>query len=183
MDHKPNPIDDADAVKQLLLNLYLGWGYNAYRQENKDRAEDQLLRNGICGVLSEARAALTTRKSTLHQSIPTPSRDNPFPGADERAQIRDIERTIRSVEAVEALVRHQPVPENDRVWLRYRQEHEFLPRLIAADESMAQFAVYARQHAQGGAELGLVEDALSRLKDALSARRELLAPGMYQAKS
>ena len=181
MEHKPNPIDDAGAVKQLLLNLYLGWGYNAYRQENKDRSEDLLLRNGICSVLSEARAALVERKSAIHRTIPTPSRENPFPGADERAQIKEIERTVLTVEAVEALVRNQPVPENDRTWLRYRQEREFLPRLIAADESMVQFAVHARERAKAGFPLDQIEDALSHLKDSLAARRELLSTGMYQA--
>lgn len=179
MELKPNPIDDAGFLKKLLVNTYLGWGYNAYGEANKDRAQDILLRNGICSVLGEARAALTERKLAIHRTIPTPSRENPFPGAEERSKIKEIEHTIKLVEATEVLVRNQPVPMDDRIWLRYRQEADFLPRLIRADEAMAGYAVCARQYAQDGSELALVEKEISKLNGAISDRRTILEPGLY----
>ena len=178
MIETPNPIDDAGAFKRLLINLYTGWGYNAYRQENRDRADDLLVRNGVCGLLAEARAALGARAQRLRRDIPTPSRDDPFPGAAERARIRELEGVDRDIEAIEALIRHLPVPENDSTWIRHRAEADFLPRLIEADQAMAEQALRLRERARSDepddpAALGA---PISALRQTIDARKALLAP-------
>ncbi len=170
-----NPIDNAGALKALVMNLYTGWGYNAYRQENKDRADDLLVRNGVCALLGETRAALRERVQALHSSIPTPSRDNPFPGAVERRQIEFIERLDKNVEAVEVRIRNLPVPENDSTWIRHRAERDFLPRLLHADEAMAQGAALAREHARNSEDfIQGVESALVTLRGAIEQRNAIL---------
>jgi hypothetical protein len=174
MQTQPNPIDDAGALKAFLLNLYRGWGYNAYRQENKDRADDQLIRNGVCGLLGEARAALSERAGGIRRMIPTPSREVPFPGAEERAQIAMIEGIGRDIEAIEALIRHLPVPENDTTWLRHRAEREFLPRLMVADDAMAGEALQVRELARNGAGLASITERLAILRTAIASRRAIL---------
>ncbi|MFP6562427.1 hypothetical protein WJ542_29620 [Paraburkholderia sp. B3] len=174
MSLTPNPIDDAGVLKALLVNLYTGWGYNAYRQENKDRADDQLVRNGVCGLLGEARAALASRATTIRRTIPTPSREVPFPGVEERAQIKKLEAIGRDIEAVEALIRHLPVPENDTTWLRHRAEREFLPRLIAADEAMAGEALQLRECACNGADPATVVGRIEKLRTTIANRKAIL---------
>lgn len=169
-----HPIDDAGALKALLVNLYTGWGYNAYRQENKDRADDLLVRNGVCGLLAEARAALEARASALRRAIAAPSREQPFPGAAERARIRDIESRVRDIEQAEALVRHLPVPENDSTWRRHRSERDFLPRLVQADEGLALHALRLRESARGDNDPGALDGAIAALGEALRERRSLL---------
>lgn len=176
MSTQSNPIDDAGALKALLINLYTGWGYNAYREENKERADDLLVRNGICGLLNDANTALTQRIAAVHRSIPTPSREDPFPGAEQRALIRDIERVGREVEELEALIRHLPVPENDSTWLRHRNEHDFLPRLVEADGAMAAEAFHLRETAISDAECADIEQVLSRLRQGVERRKRLLTP-------
>ncbi len=174
MSNSPNPIDDASALKALLVTLYTGWGYDAYRQENKDRADDQVIRNGICSLLGEARSLLNARMVALRRAIPTPSREVPFPGAQERAQIAAIESVSRDIEAMEVRIRHLPVPENDATWLRHRNERDFLPRLALADEAMTGPALRVREVARSTADISNIAIALALLRDALEARNALL---------
>ncbi len=176
MIETPNPIDDAGAFKRLLINLYTGWGYNAYRQENRDRADDLLVRNGVCGLLAEARAALGARTQRLRRRIPTPSRDDPFPGAAERARIRELEGVDRDIEAIEALIRHLPVPENDSTWIRHRSEADFLPRLIEADQAMAEQALRLRERARGDDDdPAALRAPIAALRQAIDTRKAVLA--------
>jgi hypothetical protein len=169
-----NPIDDASALKSLLVNLYTGWGYNAYRRENQERADDQCVRNGVCGLLGEARTALTDRARAIVRTIPMPSRSVPFPGAEQRAQISVLEAVGRDIEALEALIRHLPVPENDATWLRHRAEREFLPRLIAADEALVSTALQVRECAHNGTEPSSITERLGVLRAAIASRRTIL---------
>lgn len=175
MQPNPYPIDDAGALKALLINLYTGWGYNAYRQENKDRADDQIIRNGVCGLLGEARAALGERAAAIRRAIPNPSRDNPFPGGEERRRIADLERVGRDLESLEAQIRHLPVPENDATWRRHRAERDFLPRLAEADEAMAGIALQSRESARSGNALSAVEASVASLRAATERRKAILA--------
>ena len=46
-----NPIDSAGPVKQVLSNLFYGWGYNFYRKENQLRADDLLIRSKVSELL------------------------------------------------------------------------------------------------------------------------------------
>lgn len=175
MKTETNPIDDASALKALFVNLCTGWGYNAYRQENKDRADDLLVRNGTCALLGEVRATLAERIAVIHRSIPTPSRENPLPGAEQRVLIRALEQVSREVEAVEAIIRHLPVPEDDSTWLRHRRERDFLPKLVEADEAMAIEGLRLREIARSGAEIPLIDSALGRFRQAIDKRKNLLS--------
>lgn len=174
MTATPNPIDDASALKKLVINLYTGWGYNAYRHENKDRADDLLVRNGVCSLLVEARTVINSRATAIRHLILIPSREVPFPGAQERAQIAKVEQASRAIEAVEALIRYLPVPENDATWLWRRVEREFLPRLMAADESMVGEALQLRELARTGADLSEVARKLEILRTAIESRKAIL---------
>lgn len=174
MQPQSNPINEAGNIKRLIINLYTGWGYNAYRKENQDRADDILVRNGICELLGEARAELKNQAEDIRRSIPTPSREAPFPGDVERQRIRAIERADLTIEAVEAIVRSLPVPENDSTWQRHRQETTFLPQLLAHDETMVECALMVRESARQEFDAKSIDTPVQRLKVAIAARKNML---------
>jgi len=45
---------DQGPLSQIAINLFYGWGYNFYRQENQLRADDQLIRAQVCTKPSPA---------------------------------------------------------------------------------------------------------------------------------
>jgi hypothetical protein len=47
---------DAGALRQIATNLFYGWGYNFYKQENQLRADDQLVRAKAGWLLGVAAA-------------------------------------------------------------------------------------------------------------------------------
>jgi len=126
---------DAGPLQQIAINLFHGWGYNFYRVENQLRADDQLVRSRASGLLGIAMASLTDAEIAWRREfLPPPTRDKPFPDAAAVASAQHLERLVRAIGALEALIQQQPVPENDRVSQRYRQEAQTLQALIGWDE-------------------------------------------------
>jgi hypothetical protein len=129
---------DAGALQQIAINLFYGWGYNFYRLENQLRADDQLVRSQAAALLGNALASVETVEGEYRREfLPPPSRSKPFPDATAVAAAQSLERLARSIGAVKASLSHQPVPENDRMTQRYREEAPTLQRLIAFDERLA----------------------------------------------
>jgi hypothetical protein len=121
-------------IGQIAVNLFHGYGYNFYRVENQLRADDQRVREMACALLLRARAAIGAAESAYRRErIPPPTRANPFPEPAVLAGAQTLERLAREVGALEGQVRHQPVPENDRMTQRYRLEAETLQRLTDKD--------------------------------------------------
>lgn len=128
---------DAGLLRQVATNLFYGWGYNFYRVENQLRADDQLVRSKAAGLLGIATASVDAAESEYRRAfLPPPSRQKPFPDADAVASAQHLERLARAIGALEALIEQQPVPENDRVTQRYRQEAPTLKTLIHYDEQL-----------------------------------------------
>lgn len=154
----PNRIDDAGAFRAFVVELFYGWGYNAYKTENKLRADDQLVRNEICGWLGQARAIMVQREADFRrEALPTPTREKPFPDAGAVATAQAMQRSQKAVEALEVQIRNLPTPLDDRTWARHRNRDETLAVLRQVDLDLA------------GAVLGLVQDI------AQSDRFEVLA--------
>lgn len=129
---------DAGALRQIATNLFYGWGYNFYRAENQLRADDQLVRSQAAALLGNATASVESAESNYRREfLPPPSRSKPFPDAVAVASAQSLERLGRSIGAIKAALTHQPVPENDRMTQRYREEAPTLQRLIAIDERLA----------------------------------------------
>jgi hypothetical protein len=124
---------DAGRLRQVATSLFYGWGYNFYRVENQLRADDQLVRSKAASLLGIAMASVTTAETEYRREfLPPPSRQKPFP--DPAAQ--RLERLAKEIGALEALIEQQPVPENDRMTQRYRQEAPTLKTLIHWDEQL-----------------------------------------------
>ncbi len=143
--------DDVEALKQLAVNLFYGWGYNFYRVENHLRADDLMVRAKVGALLGRARASVEQAESAWRRErIATPTREKPLPDPAALESARKLEALSRALGAAEGQIRAQPVPEADRMTDRYRRERETLRRLCDCDAGLV-----------GGAEIlrRLIEDA------------------------
>lgn len=128
---------DQGALGQVAVNLFHGWGYNFYRLEIQLRTDDQLIRSMASGLLAQARAALEAAESAYRRErLPPPSRAQPFPDPAAVAGAQALERLGRAVTALEGQIRHQPVPENDRMTQLYREEARTLASLGECDKQL-----------------------------------------------
>jgi hypothetical protein len=126
---------DAGLLRQLATNLFYGCGYNFYRVENQLRADDQLVRSKAASLLGEAMASVSTAESAYRREfLPSPSRAKPFPDAAAVAEAQRLEQLGRAIGAIEAALQQQPVPANDRMTQRYREEAPTLQKLLGYDE-------------------------------------------------
>jgi hypothetical protein len=121
----------------VATNLFYGWGYNFYRVENQLRADDQLVRSKASWLLGIAMASVVSAEAEYRREfLPPPSREKPCPDAEAVAAVQRLERLARGIGALEAAIQQQPVPENDRMTQRYRQEAPTLQTLIQFDEQL-----------------------------------------------
>jgi hypothetical protein len=58
---------DADAVEQIAINLFYGWGYNFYRLENQLRADDLLIREKASWLLGQSRTIVEAAESAYRK--------------------------------------------------------------------------------------------------------------------
>lgn len=129
-----NPIESAGPVKQVLSNLFYGWGYNFYRKENQLRADDLLIRAKVSEMLGVMRAHLAAlERDWRREHLPAPTREHPFPDAAAVATAQGLQRVQQGIESLETKVRTAPVPEMDRVTQRHVNERDALERLAAVD--------------------------------------------------
>ena len=140
----PNAIDQAGSVRKVVENLFYGWGYNAYRVANQRRADDLLIRNEISHLIGQAREDLRQEEMAWRQiHLPAPTRDHPFPDPEAVRQAGGWAHVQRALESLETEIRTAPVPENDRVWQRHRDEDATLADLREADLALAEVVLAA----------------------------------------
>jgi hypothetical protein len=157
-----NPIDAAGPVKQVVSNLFYGWGYNFYRRENQLRADDLLIRSKLSELLGQCRAHLAALESAFrHEHLPPPTRENPFPDSAAVASVQALQRVQHEIESVETAIRTASVPELDRIHQRHRNEAETLQKLVTVDGDLVLAVVTLR-------------DAIDKLDDATKAPGEVV---------
>jgi hypothetical protein len=162
---------DAGLLRQLATNLFYGWGYNFYRVENQLRADDQLVRTKAASLLGMAMASVSDAEAEYRREfLPPPSRQHPFPNADAVAAAQRLERLARDIGALEALIQQQPVPENDRMTQRYRDEVATLAMLIHQDEQLVGQCELLRSTVSGKSAVTILED-VPKLESGLDAIR------------
>lgn len=160
---------DADALGELAVNLFYGWGYNFYRAENQLRADDQLVRSKAAWLLGVAMAAVDAAESAYRREyLPAPSRAKPFPDASAVASAQRLERLARAIGAVESSIEHQPVPENDRMTQRFRHEGLTLQKLIGCDQQLVGQCELLRSKVADRSGLALL-DGMNELEAGLQA--------------
>jgi hypothetical protein len=169
-------------LAKVGINLFYGYGYNFYRQENQLRADDQRVRQMACTLLGRARGAIDEAESRYRrENIAPPSRANPFPDGTIVANAQALERLGREVGALEGQIRHQPVPENDRMMQRYRLEAGTLAALADKDAVLVGQADLLRSIVEGAAgdkilaSKAEVEDGIAAITATLRDRETFLS--------
>jgi hypothetical protein len=172
---------DAGALKQIAVNLFYGWGYNFYRAENQLRADDQLVRSKAASLLGNAMASVDAAENAYRREfLPAPTRAKPFPDVAAVEAAQKLERLARAIGALEASIQQQPVPENDRMTQRYRQEAQTLQVLMGHDERLVGQCELVRTMVNGldgGAILKIVPDleaGLEAIRATLHSRANVL---------
>ena len=172
---------DDDPLKQIAINLFYGWGYNFYRHENQLRTDDLLIRSKVAGLLSIARASVETAEADYRRAcIPQPSRAHPFPPPDVIANAQALERLAEEIGALGNHMHSLPVPENDLILQRIRDEAPTLQALIYRDHQLAGQAELLRSmlDCRDGAwivsNLPAIREGLQAIRENLRARQNVL---------
>jgi hypothetical protein len=172
---------DAGPLRQIATNLFYGWGYNFYKQENQLRADDQLVRSKAATLLGIDKTSVSAAEGDYRREfLPPPSRQKPFPDAAAVAAAQRLEHFARGIGALEALIQQQPVPENDRMTQRYRLEASTLQALIQHDEQLVGQCELLRTKVQGQngttilADIAELEGGLDAIRMTLQNREAVL---------
>ncbi|CAE6934548.1 hypothetical protein [Paraburkholderia domus] len=172
---------DEGALRQAAINLFHGWGYNFYRTENQLRADDQLVRTKAGWLLGMVRSSVEGAEAGYRREfIGTPSRDKPFPSPSIMAAAQKLERLGANIGVIGGRLQSQPVPENDRMTQRYRQEADTLKALISCDERLVGQCslLHAMLDTRSGTwileHLDEVEEGLAALQQTLRSREAVL---------
>lgn len=176
-----NPFYDLDPLEEVAVNLFYGWGYNFYREENQLRADDLLVRSKVGALLGSARKSVETAEANYRREfLPPPSREKPRPDAAAVAGAQAIERLAQSIGSLAGQISALPVPENDRMTQRYRQEAETLAQLISSDQKLVGQAELLRTMVdqKNGAwlieNMASLQEGISAIGETLRARQMLL---------
>jgi hypothetical protein len=174
---------DADPLEQVAINLFHGWGYNFYRKENQLRADDILIRTKVGVLLASARKTVeTAEREYRREQLPPPSREKPRHDPAAVAGAQALERLSKAIGDLAGQVGAQPVPENDRMTQRYREEAMTLQRLIASDHKLVGQAELLRSmiDQKNGAwiveNMGALQEGIAAIAETLRARQMLLFP-------
>jgi hypothetical protein len=174
---------EAGPLEQVAINLFHGWGYNFYRQENQLRADDLLVRSKVGLLLGWARQSVETAEAAYRREfLPPPSREKPRPDADAVAGAQTLERLSREIGLLQSRIGAQPVPENDRMTQRHRQEAATLQQLISSDQKLVGQADLLRSmlDQKDGPwmieNLPALQEGLRAIGETLQARQLILFP-------
>jgi hypothetical protein len=141
---------DAGPLRKLAVNLFYGWGYNFYRRENQLRTDDLLVRSKVSSLLSHARAAIEAAEVDYRREhIPVPSRANPTAPVDAVRNAQSLERLTKEIGSLISQTDQQPVPENDFILQRLRQEAHTLESLLDCDHQLVAQAELFRSMVAG----------------------------------
>jgi hypothetical protein len=171
---------DTNALEQLAINLFYGWGYNFYRLENQLRADDLLVRSHVGVMLGSARKSVEAELSRYrHTFLAPPTRDNPLPDQTAVAHARTLEALSAAIGQLEGAIRALPAPENDRMTQRYREEADTLLRLRTCDTELVGQAETLREMLTQDYDWMLqneatIRDGLRLLRRTLETRQSLL---------
>ncbi len=109
---------------------------NPYATSATMRAYDQQLRNAVRAALSEAAAAWRAAAGDYAHSIPQPSRQNPFPPADQVQHLKVLTHAADRLSQLAADVSALEVPATDRVHHRVQNATLLLETVIDMDRAL-----------------------------------------------
>ena len=166
----------------MLLN---GYGYNWYRQDNRMRADDLLIRSRAGEHLARAVTKLGDLESAYRREyLPVPTRAQPDPDPQHLAAARQFQSVAGRIREIETRLLGAAVPPDDKEWQRHRGELDTLQRLGECDARLLAAAKELGDAIEGlpvGAGLDAaaeqyVNQGLDQLSAALARRDEILVP-------
>lgn len=176
----PGGFYDTDALQQIAINLFHGWGYNFYRLENQLRADDLLVRSHVGVLLLNARKSVEAELSRYRRTfLPPPTRETPLPDPTAVAHAQTLEAISAGIGQLEGAIRALPAPENDRMTQRYREEADTLLQLRTCDTQLVGQAETLREMLTQDYHWMLqneavIRDGLRLLRQTLEARQLLV---------
>ena len=171
---------DTTRLEQVAINLFYGWGYNFYKLENQLRADDLLVRSHVSSILGNARQSANDELAAFRRTyLPLPTREKPMPDPDAVAKAEYLQSVSNDLGQIEGAIRAMPVPEDDRMTQRYRQEADTLTRLRDFDTRLVGQAEAMRQLMAQGYDWMLNNRAVLRegirlMKQTIEERQYLL---------
>lgn len=139
----------AGPVTGRLRELLSAYGYNLYDQKNRARADDLLVREKVAEALGQAAMGIRALRTSYHRRfVPPPSRENPSPPPERLAALREMAALQERLADLEIGIRSMPVPTQDRVWERFRNEGMLLNQLLLADYNLITPSVELRDRIQ-----------------------------------
>jgi hypothetical protein len=169
-------------VQQLDL-LMSGYGYNFYDHKNQARADDLLVRQRATKSLNEGAEAIARLEGEYQRRyIPPATRENPYPSPETLNKLQDLSRLRERFRELGARILGMPVPTQDKVWWRFRDEAALLNQLIQFDYQMVQQTEQLYQQAssltpdlwQHGGEAVSLAGALQHLEMLIRDRQNFL---------
>jgi hypothetical protein len=126
-----------DPLYRIGVMLINGYGYNWYRLDNQMRADDLLVRSRVSEHLTNAVSRLRELEGRYRRKfLPPPTREHPDPEPVHVAAARQYRAVEDRIGEVDIRVRGAPVPPNDRIWQRHRNELDTLGKLGNCDVTM-----------------------------------------------
>ncbi len=175
-------LPSAETLAHVAINLFNGWGYNFYRKENMLRADDLTVRAKVGELLAAAHGCVAAAETAYRRdNLPPPTREKPRPEPQAMRDAQTLERLGRAIGGLEGHVRALPVPENDHMTQRLRQEAPTLARLLESDQAMVGHAEFLRSVLHGASAAWMLENTdslvaqVAALESAIQTRRDLLA--------
>ena len=172
-----------DPILRQWHLLMTGYGYNFYSTLNQARSDDQLVRQKASSSLTAAASRLVELEGEYQKRfVPPSSREQPFPPADAVAGLREIRELRQAVSNLDSQVRGMSVPNQDRIFQRFRDEEATLRQLIQFDYGLitASETLFQNLHDTSVERLREADtrDAISqqihRLNDTVRARERML---------
>jgi hypothetical protein len=155
---------------------------NPYATADSLRQWDNVIRNHAADALEAVASQWRAWYTEAHRSLPTPTREHPWPDRDAMARVQDLKHLADQCSAEASRVRAQEMPSQDRVFHRLRGNDNLLDLLVACDARLAGHVdlLLALAHpgplADEAARRPRLATALSAVLDALGERQTALAP-------
>ncbi len=144
---------------------------NPYATAETMRAYDQLLRNAAQGALSEAAAQWRSRAQEFAQTIPQPSRAQPFPPVGQMQQLKALRSRADVLSQLASQVTALEVSPSDRVHHRVQNGTLLLETLIEMDRTL----LYMLADVLAAEEMEALDGKIAAVRAQLHERHRLLA--------
>lgn len=114
------------------------WSYDYKNPANALRDQSVKLRNLCDDAMAQYTAQLQSELHRLRQSLPSPTRENPYPPMEGLEAVKAMESYIREIESLRVQIRSAVSPPNEFVRRSQAENEQFLASLVHIDRELMQ---------------------------------------------